>query len=152
MLRMRNGILLKVVLVCCIFMQILALLPHHHHGEGGLPCINSFHCLTQHDLHCDNVPCSQSGHAADAEGEDCCLSHLDIKQPESDTERGLCLCAIDLTSPELFLRLPDECDGITCCAKVRSFLRLYEEHQQRAPLYARYIVAAIPPRAPSFMV
>lgn len=95
MLKMKENILVRALLMLCILMQCVAIMPHHHHGSSEVACINPLHCTDPaegKECHGD-APCPAHNHSHDAPLTNCCFKQIVSAQPQREQEHiEVCLC------------------------------------------------------------
>lgn len=155
-----KGTLAKILVATCILMQLAVIMPHHHHDNSGMPCVNIFHCTGDHaekqhhtcacgDRHCDGPVADTHGH--DTGGTPCVLSLTDMIRPERERVAGPSEFTVQLFAVQtVIIRTIHDADAATC---LNTIIRL---DRKRSGIgianHTEYLVAAIPPRAPSFTV
>ena len=137
------------VFAICIIMHIVALMPHHHHKGNSIPCLDYSHIIHSHDTLCDNH-CDGPHQHGDASPAACGSHKMVVAGPEKpEIEISACESNLpdDLSMPgsmhEIMRRI--SCDEIT---------RLFSEYRCGPDIVIpvmKYIVVAIPSRAPAFI-
>lgn len=163
MTRITKGILAQILVTACILMQVVVMLPHHHHDGSSAPCINLFHCgdgcsdsPAGHHCGCgadhgpQQLPADNSHHH-DTEGVPCSITHLDVIRLEREEIAGPTeLAAQMMAAQAIHICQLHDSDAIECYNTITQLDR--KRLRVDAPLHTSYIVAATPPRAPSFTV
>ena len=146
----KSGLFSKIVLVFCIFMQVLLLLPHHHHSNGRM-CVNPMHCMAAHDGSCSKEDgCSSDSHWHDREDSSCNLVHFDMVRPERDKTPAFLVAMTDMGDMLLPILSLFDSGTLEACASLWPVR--YPQEVGFIALHTDYIISAIPPRAPSFTV
>lgn len=104
MINLREGILLKLVLVVCVTMQSLVVLPHHHHNGNPAACFNPMHCLASHQEEgtvCSGGHCCDHDHDYDHDHDEehdiaSCNIKIDLPDSVRDRQATVCLPAVAL--------------------------------------------------------
>lgn len=99
MINLREGILLKLLLVVCVTMQSLVVLPHHHHNGSPAACFNPMHCLVSHHQEqgavCAGDDCCDHDHDGEHDIASCNIK-IDLPDSVRDRQATVCLPAVAL--------------------------------------------------------
>lgn len=165
---MANRITFKSLVAVCIFIQMLAVMPHHHHGENHLPCVNLFHCIGE-SAGCGHNYGSCRVHEAEPQGNagdlhfglaveshshetcngDCSFEYKYVICPAREDSRTAVALIADLPVFGI-LSADGSCDSDRSRHQSQISLLDAKRYIGVPSMHADYITQAIPPRAPSF--
>ena len=143
----RNSRNLSMVVLLCLFVQMLALMPHHHHGSDETPCFNPIHCVMPDGACSDENGCAGHG---DYAPETTCSMKVDPAELGGTHSHRAISVVLDLpaTQPTQLLSLSDEAENPALCTHSVRRCR----HVLRAvSICVDYLVIAHPFRAPNLL-
>lgn len=137
----------------CAVAQIVISMPHHHHDGSDIPCYNFMHCIAEHSHH---EGCAH-GSSCNSHEEDGCKDHDHSRKAGCDhlalslsTHGGNIQETVSTGLGHVTLIMteytPDLSDEFLLETVVRT------EHRSNVGVkspHVRYLVSALPPRAPS---
>lgn len=147
MRRLGNSNVIKIILLFCVAMQVVAVMPHHHHGENVHVCLDSAHAAGS-EVHRDMCSVVHSNHGFPYT---VCLSHgIVMAQPDVRD---------DSVEEAVTDHMPD-CCCLHCTPQaaefvsenlVETFLSGFSGDHSPESYLTTYITDALPCRAPDFM-